>query len=179
MSSRKMKYVDSSADDESENAVLANLHSPRFKRARTDDDMVVVDDSIDRAFERFDAAGKTLAGLAAETAETSRDVARLAMSLRATQKYTSKTMYRVAELYDRVVCAENAAEAISANNAALASRLDAAETRAAEADASLAQVRGVMSAYAEDTDLLLTYVFVACAVVASCIAMVIAIVKLQ
>jgi hypothetical protein len=101
------------------------------------------------------------------------------MSLRATQKYTSKTMYRVAELYDRVVCAENAAEAISANNAALASRLDAAETRAAEADASLAQVRGVMSAYAEDTDLLLTYVFVACAVVASCIAMVIAIVKLQ
>jgi hypothetical protein len=134
---------------------------------------------IDCGFEKFDADDHTLAGLAVEVAETAVAVERIASSLRATQKYTSKTMYRVSDLHDRIVCAENAADALAASHAALASRLDAAEKRASETVGSLAQVRAVMSAYTDDTDVFMTYVFIACAVIASTIAIIIAAVKFQ
>jgi uncharacterized coiled-coil protein SlyX len=184
MSSRKMKYVDieTGADRDAENVPPANPSANRmFKRARTEEEMVVDGDDvrIDCAFEKCDADGKMIAGLAVEVAETAVTVERLSASLKTTQKYTSKTMYKVAELYNRMESAETAVDLLTASNAALESRLDAAEKRAAETIGSLAQVRHVMSAYTDDTEVFMTYVFIACAVAASCIAVIIAAVKLQ
>lgn len=181
-----MKYVDvdTSAGPETENIPPTDLNARSFKRARTEEEMIGginedVDMHIDYGFEKYAADGYTLSGLAAEMAETAVDVERLAAALKTTQKYTSKTMYRVAELHARVAQAENAVDSLTASNAELASRLDAAEKRATETIGSLMQVRGVMSAYNDDTEVFMTYVFIACAVAASCIAIIIAAVKLQ